>query len=377
MNILLCPNAFKGSLTALEIAEAAAVGFKKSSIHFNCQVAPIADGGDGTMEVLVSHFDGVVKKLNVHDPLGRVIEADYGLIEYGKTAVVEFASASGIKHLTEEELNPMIATSYGTGQLIQDAVKKGASHVIITLGGSATVDGATGILSAIGFDFLDHYGNVLDATQESILGKIHKVVDRREKEFRRVRYTVLCDVENTLLGDKGAAAVFGPQKGASPRMVRQLEDQLSSLAQLMSVFTGINVNEVVGGGAAGGAAAFLCALLDAEMEKGSAYLLTKTGFYEKLASADLVLTAEGRIDEQTKYGKGPYEVARLAKERSIPVVALSGQVDASLETHSFDYFDAILPITSGPMTLEKALELSGDNIERTCTQIGNILLLNR
>ena len=371
--ILIAPNAFKGSLDANQVAQLIKQGLEKSRNLFEYLEAPIADGGDGTLDVLVTALSGQINSFRVEDPLGRLVSCPIGVVNGGDTAIIEMAHASGIKYLNENELSPMLASSVGTGQAITKAIDLGCQEIVLTLGGSATVDGGVGLLSALGVKFWDLKGESITKLNGVALETINDIDLSRLTELRDLKFTILCDVDNPLLGKQGAASVFGPQKGATPEMVEKLESGLSNLARLIFEKRKIDITRISGGGAAGGIAAMLMGTLKVEKVGGSEYVLDKIGFFDKLNQSDVLITAEGRIDEQTRFGKGPYEVAKYAKERGMKVIALAGQVDSELNTNHFEFFDVILPIGSGPMTLEKAINLSRQNLVRTCQQVGNLL----
>lgn len=371
MKIVIAPNAFKGGLDAFESAEAIKAGLEKSQLQCETVLLPIADGGDGTMEVLVRHFEGELVTSETEDALGRPMDASFGLIDLGRTAIVELAAASGIRHLKASELNPMLASTYGSGLLIKKALEHNVNEVVITLGGSATVEGGIGLLSALGLG--------ISGWEESPYGgqvlRNITTVDTAEldQHIDGVKFTLLCDVDNYLLGDEGAAAVFGPQKGATKSMVEELEAGLSNFAEVTKTAKGMDPTQLKHGGAAGGCGAFLSAYLNAKVLDGSDYLFTKMKLDDHLTNANLVITAEGRIDEQTRHGKGPYALAQRAQQRSVPTIALAGQIDPDFDIGAYPAFRAVFPIGNGPVTLDEAIELTPQNIIRTATQIGRLL----
>ncbi|HEY0769373.1 MAG TPA: glycerate kinase, partial [Sphingobacteriaceae bacterium] len=324
MHILIAPNAFKGSLTAKQASECIENGLRQSKLKFTCDQFPIADGGDGTGSLLIEKLGGTIVQVKVHDPLGREIQSSFGLIDNGKTAVIEMADASGIRLLTTRELNPLKVNTFGTGELIKAALDKGVTKIIIALGGSATVDGGAGILAALGIRFLDSGNKVLEATPANLVNLADIDVSGIDQRVLTCELIVLCDVENKLTGNNGAASVFGPQKGASPEDVKVLDSVLLKMAYLASHITGKDMNAVVHGGAAGGTAAGLYAFFNTRLEKGADYFLELTGFAERLEKADVVITGEGSIAEQTLSGKGPFAVAFMAKAKEIPVIGLAG-----------------------------------------------------
>lgn len=372
MNILIAPNAFKHSLDALAAARAIAQGLEQSKLTCTCQLFPVGDGGDGTGSLIVQQLNGELVSAKVHDALGREITAQFGLIDNGKTAVIEMADAAGIRLLKKEELNPLIANTIGTGEMIKQALDKGARKIVIGMGGSATVDGGIGILIALGTRFLD-----ADNKTITLPGKLSclKTIDLSglDKRIADCEITVLCDVDNLLLGKKGAAAVFGPQKGASPQDVGILDAALKRLAEVTLQQTGVDISAVKHSGTAGGAAAGLYGLLQAKLVSGGTYFLEVTGFDQALQNAQMVITGEGSIDEQTLQGKAPFAVANAAKQKHLPVIGLAGKVPLAYYGGLDDYFDMLLPIGDEPTDLHTALSHTHDNLIRTAKQIGNLL----
>ena len=373
MHILIAPNAFKNSLTAADAAKAIEEGLKQSRLSCTGECFAIGDGGDGTGGLLVQKCDGLIVKAEVNDPFGRKITASFGLIDNGKTAVIEMADASGLRLLKHDELNPLEASSAGTGELMKRALDRGVTKIIIAMGGSATVDGGCGILSALGVQFLNKEGQGLLKTENLVeLDKID--VAELDDRILRCEVIVLCDVDNKLLGDNGAATVFGPQKGATVEGVKKLEASLTKLAEVAFKQTGKNMAAIKYGGTAGGAAAGLYAFVNAKLVNGIEYFLQLTGFEEALLRSDIVITGEGCIDTQTLQGKGPFGVAFKAKEKNKPVIGIAGKIP--LEPNALHgYFDVLLPICHEPVDLATALQCTADNLKRTSMEIGNLLSL--
>lgn len=373
MHILIAPNAFKHSCTATVAAEAIKKGLMESRLEFSSTCFPIGDGGDGTALLLIRKFSGEVVSLKVKDPLGRMINATLGLIDNGSTGVVELADASGLKLLKKEEYNPLQATTFGAGQLIKYALDKGVKKIILCIGGSATVDGATGIMRALGIRFLNDRGEIierlpLELTQLSSIDSTNL-----DKRILNCEFNVLCDVENPLLGESGAAEVFGPQKGASEEQVEILNKALSHFATVVMKETGKNISKIKYGGAAGGTAAGLYGLLNARLMNGIEYFLEVTGFANALAETDIVITGEGSIDAQTLQGKAPYGVSVQAKASHKMVIALSGQLKIPIDPLLYDHFDVLLPIINAPVDLQRAIETTEENLTRTARELGNLL----
>lgn len=377
MHILIAPNAFKHSLTANETADAIQEGLKRSGLNFTSECFPIADGGDGTGHLIVEKCGGVWHEYEVHDPLGRLIKASLGITDQGKTAVIEMADASGIRLLNPEERSPLMASSFGTGELIRLALDRQVERIIIGLGGSATVDGGIGILSALGMKFRDADGLELAALPLN-MPRFRQIDSTAfDKRVLKCNITVLCDVDNLLLGEQGSAAVFGPQKGASPEDVKFLDLALTNLSDLAFKSTGIKMDEIVHGGAAGGIAATLRAFLNAELVNGGEHFLQITGFKESLENTDLLITGEGSLDEQTLQGKGPFAVAKYAKEKGIPVIGLAGKVPLHDHPEMNKYFDLLFAIGNQPTDLETAMKYTASNLIRTSLAVGRFLSLSK
>ena len=354
MKILIAPNAFKNSLPADAAAAAILVGLNQSRLSFTGECFPVGDGGDGTGDLLIKRLGATRIEAPARDPLGRTRQAFFGLA--GETAIIEMANASGIRLLGRNELDPLEALSSGTGDLIRAALDNGARHIILGMGGSATVDGGIGILTALGVRIT---ATEIDTTH----------LDSR---LAATRLIILCDVNNPLLGPLGAAPVFGPQKGATPQAVRQLETRMQTLAHLIHTTTGKDIGDLPSGGTAGGAAAGLYGLLDAQLVNGIDYFLDLTGFDNALAGAGLVITGEGSIDEQTLLGKAPFGVANRAKNKNIPVVGLAGRLPQNT-TRLDDYFDALLPINHQLLHPAQALKQTAANLAATAKALGNLL----
>lgn len=369
MHILIAPNAFKNSLDAKQVAEAIAEGLKQSKLDCSTECFPIADGGDGTGSLIIERCNGVKIETEVQDPIGRKITSSFGLIEDGKTAVIEMADASGLRLLVTDERNPMIASTYGTGQLVRAALDKGAKRIIIAMGGSATVDGGCGILNALGIQFLDASGKQLTIIPGELINMTTIDISDLDKRIPDTEIVILCDVANNLLGLQGAAAVYGPQKGASADDVKFLDKFLENFVAVTSAQTGRNMDQIKYGGAAGGASAGLYAWLGAKLVNGIDYFLMLTDFDKALNRANLVITGEGSIDSQTLQGKGPYGVAVRAKAKGVPVIGLGGKVEADKEMEN--YFDELICINDEPVDPGVAIKNTEVNLVKTAKMIGD------
>jgi glycerate 2-kinase len=375
MHILIAPNAYKNSLDATAAAEAIRDGLQRSKLKCTCECFPVGDGGDGTAALLIQRCGGTIVPAEVHDPLGRKIHAGFGLIDNGRTAVIEMADASGLRLLRHEEFDPLHATTFGTGEMIKCALDRGVNKIIIGIGGSATADGSTGILQALGVCFLNAGGKVLSNLPEDLADLESIDLSGLDQRISHCALTVLCDVENPLLGEEGAAKVFGPQKGATGPVIKKLEAVLAKLRDVMFRQTGKDLAAIKHGGAAGGVAAGLQGFLNAKLVKGIDYFLDITGFEDALQKADFVITGEGSIDEQTMQGKGPFGVALRAKEIKIPVIGLAGRVALEADAPLRQYFIQLLAIGHSPVELEKALRNTAQDLQSTAMELGDRLAL--
>ena len=375
MNILIAPNAFKGSLSAEEAATSIAAGFRQSKLSCRLTLIPIADGGDGTAALIAKKMNSQAIVAMVHDPLGRMITSSFGFSAGEKTAIIEMSDASGLRLLRREELNPLIANTKGSGELIRAALDKGAQKLLLGVGGSATVDGAAGLLSELGIRFLNKEGE--EITDLPIgLDQLNTIdVSGLDPRLQSCEITVLCDVRNTLLGNNGAAGIFGPQKGANKTGIFILEKCLEQFNQITYETLGVDMASLQYGGAAGGVAAGLAAFLNAKLVSGIEFFLDTILFDKALEEADLVVTAEGSLDKQTMEGKGPYGVAKRAKNKNIPVIALAGQIPLQMGNEMHDYFDIVLPIGHAPLSIQEAVQNTSADLMRSSCELGNLLAL--
>ncbi|MBU3128220.1 glycerate kinase [Clostridium tagluense] len=377
MKFLLAPDSFKESMTAKEAADAMERGIRKVIPYAECIKVPMADGGEGTVQSLVDATEGELYKVLVKGPLGDEVEATFGVLGDKKTAVIEMASASGLHLVPRGKRNPLLTTTYGTGQLIKAALDKGVNHLIIGIGGSATNDGGAGMIQALG-------GKLLTLDNEEInlgggyLNLLHKIdLDGLDKRLKGTTIEVACDVTSPLTGKNGASYVFGPQKGATLEMVKILDDNLSHYAKIIKQQLGMDIESIPGAGAAGGLGAGLLAFFRAELKRGIELVTEHTKLKEKMQYTDYVFTGEGSIDAQTLYGKTPLGVALIAKEYNIPVIAFAGRIGDGVEALYEHGINSIIGILSEADTIEKALKKGPENIERTCENIARIILLNK
>ncbi|WP_059050332.1 glycerate kinase family protein [Paenibacillus senegalimassiliensis] len=372
---VLAPDSFKESMTAKEVCEAMELGIKRAIPDAKCIHVPMADGGEGTVQSLVDATGGSLIEKEVTGPLGTPVLAKYGILGDGKTGVIEMASASGIHHVTKDTKNPLITTTLGTGELMRDCIERGITNIILGIGGSATNDGGAGMARALGYSFLDQDGKELP-----LGGGFLNQLDRIDTsavlpQLKDVSILVASDVTNPLCGERGASAVFGPQKGATPEMVATLDNNLRHYGGIIKKQLGIEVIDVPGAGGAGGLGGGLLAFTKATMRRGIEIVIEYTGLEEQLKQADYCITGEGGIDFQTKFGKAPYGVAQAAKRvnKEMKVVALAGHVGQDVETLYDEGFDAIFGIVPGAAQLETLLAQGKENVARTSESVARLL----
>lgn len=368
--IVAAPDSMKGSLTAAEMAGCCCRAAMRVLPGCETVALPLADGGEGTVDALVSAMNGKMVTVSVPDPLGRPVDASYGIVgENADTAVIEMAAASGLPLLADSERNPMLTSTRGTGALMADALSRGCRRLLIGIGGSATNDGGMGMLAALGYRILNSEGREADCTGAS-LGEADSIdASGRLGLLDGVEIIVACDVTNPMYGPEGSSAVFGPQKGADPAMVDLLDKGMRHWAGTMERATGVDVGQWPGAGAAGGLGGALMAVLGAKLEKGITMVLDAVGFDAAVEGADLVITGEGRLDSQTVMGKTPFGVMERCRERGIPVLAVGGAVtDYDALTRSG--FMAVLPVVSRPMSLSEAMDrdVASAAVEHTVEQ---------
>ncbi|AZR72898.1 glycerate kinase [Anoxybacter fermentans] len=376
MKILIAPDSFKGSLTAIEVAENLASGLKKANSQFEIEILPMADGGEGTVRSLVDATNGRIVKKVVTGPLGEKVEAFFGILGDGKTAVIEMAAASGLPLVPRDKRNPLKTTTYGTGELIKVALDEGCRNLIIGIGGSATNDCGIGMAQALGGRFLDANGNNVGFGGGE-LKKIEKIdLSNLDPRIKEANIQVACDVDNPLYGKNGAAYIYGPQKGATPSMVKELDDGLKHIAMIINRDLKIKVDNIPGAGAAGGLGAGLMAFLNAELKPGIDIVIEASRIEEKVKEVDLVITGEGKIDSQTIFGKTPIGVARVAKKYSKPVIGIAGSLGAGALKVYDHGIDALFSIINAPMTLDTAIEKTPILLEELGESIGRMITLS-
>lgn len=359
--LLIAPNAFKGSLTATECARAMAAGARDAVPDTTTILCPISDGGDGLVEVLAEALKAELSTTRVSGPLpNQRVTATWAMSKQQGTAIIEMARAAGLVLVPENRRDPKITTTYGVGELIREALNRGASSIIIGIGGSATNDGGAGMAEALGVRFLDQEGKLLPRGGAA-LGNLARIdLSALDPRLERTTIVVACDVENPLTGEHGAAAVFGPQKGASPADVRLLNAALLHYGRLLHEIVARDLLDVPGAGAAGGLGAGLLAFCHADLKKGIDVVLDATRFDERLAAADLVITGEGKIDAQTRFGKGPAGILRRARSAGKPVAAVAGIIEGARADYlGADGFVDIASLVDGEISRQEAMRNAG------------------
>ena len=376
MKIAVAPNAFRGSLSAIQATDAISAGLCRSALPAPEIVPmPLADGGDGTLDVLLHGLGGERVRYTVTGPLGSPIQAAIGLLTGGDTAVIEIAQASGVELIPRPQRNPLIATTYGTGELIRAALEHGCQRILIGIGGSATVDGAAGCVQALGARLFDESGADIPRGGGGLSRLASIDVSGLTPLLKGAEITVLHDVTNPLIGPDGAARIFGPQKGASPAIVETLDANLTHFAALIRRDLGIDVATLPGGGSAGGLGAGLPAFLGARLAPGGPAIIELLGYERQFAGVDLVITGEGKLDAQTSGGKAVMAIAQSARRAGIPVIALAGRLDADSAALNEMGIHAAWSIIPEPCTLRDAIEHGAAWLARAATELGNTLAI--
>ena len=373
MKVVAAPQTFKGSISALNAAEAISIGVKNIYPSAEVLLCPVADGGDGTLETLVEVSNGNIVECVVEGPTGTSVEAQWGAMGDEQTAVIEMARTSGLALLDLNERDPLNASTYGLGEAILSALDQNYRKFIIGIGGSATNDGGAGMAQAVGISLKDEFGKEIPRGGAA-LSKLHSIdtvgIDPRIKQSE---FMVACDVNNPLTGPEGASAVYGPQKGATPEMITQLDEALKNFAETILSDLGEEVEHISGAGAAGGLGAGMMAFMGGTLKPGVDIVLDTVGLADKLKGTDIVITGEGGIDFQTVYDKAPIGVAKLAKTLGIPTIALAGLVGKDFQVVHKDGIESVFSIVNGPMTLENASSNAHRLIVESTEQVMRLL----
>lgn len=377
MRIVIAPGSFKECLTATQVAAAIFKGIKRADPEAGITRIPVADGGEGTVEALITATGGKIIHTPSVDALNRPIQSFFGILGDGKTAVIEMAAASGIELLAPEVRNPLITSTFGTGLLIKSAMEAGLTQIILGIGGSATNDGGAGMAQALGFELLDENGNPIGPGGGS-LGELQTInYSNVHPLLKNVKITVACDVRNPLLGLSGATCIYGPQKGATPEMLELLETNMTHFARILEQEFGHDVSVITGAGAAGGLGAGLIAFCRAEMVSGFELISKMTNLEEHISEASMVITAEGKIDSQTAFGKTVSGVSGLAKKYQVPVIALAGMVSGDLTKLYEQGLTSVFAIGNAPMSLEESKARAEELLAGTAERIIRLVMILR
>lgn len=380
MNIVVAMDSFKGSLSSMEAGQAVRAGIAQADPSAQVTVRPLADGGEGTVEALISGMGGQRQQVTVTGPLGAPVVCTYGILPATGTAVVEMSGAAGLPLVPEPQRNPLYTTTYGVGEVIRDAITKGCRRFLVGIGGSATNDGGVGMLQALGYGFWDAEGRPIPHGAQGLSQLARITLDRVLPQLAECQFRVACDVTNVLCGPQGCSAVYGPQKGATPEMVQDMDQWLDHYAQLArAVYPDTAHPDAPGTGAAGGLGFAFQTFTRGVLEPGVSIVLEETHLEKFIREADLVITGEGRLDGQTSMGKAPVGVAQLAKRYHKPVVALAGCVTSDATTCHVQGIDAFFPVLPGPCSLEQAMEpdTTRANLAATAQQVFRLFQAGR
>lgn len=380
MNIVVAMDSFKGSLSSMEAGQAVRAGIAQADPSAQVTVRPLADGGEGTVEALISGMGGQRQQVTVTGPLGAPVVCTYGILPATGTAVVEMSGAAGLPLVPEPQRNPLYTTTYGVGEVIRDAITKGCRRFLVGIGGSATNDGGAGMLQALGYGFLDGEGRPIPHGAQGLSQLARITLDGVLPQLAECEFRVACDVTNVLCGPQGCSAVYGPQKGATPEMVQDMDQWLDHYAQLArAVYPDTAHPDAPGTGAAGGLGFAFQTFTRGVLEPGVSIVLEETHLEKFIREADLVITGEGRLDGQTAMGKAPVGVAQLAKRYHKPVVALAGCVTSDATTCHVQGIDAFFPVLPGPCSLDQAMEpdTTRANLAATAQQVFRLFQAGR
>jgi glycerate kinase len=369
LKIVVAPDSFKHSLSASKAAERIKTGILKASPHAEVMTIPMSDGGEGLVNALVDATKGKTITAAVKNPLGRSVESFFGLLGDGQTAAIEMAAASGIELITEDERDPLITSTYGTGQLIKEALDQGCNKIIVGIGGSATNDGGAGMAQALGVKLLNKNGDEIGSGGGELKNLAEIDMSGLDERLKSCRITAACDVTNPLTGKNGASLVYGGQKGGSEAVLKKLDKNLAHYAAIIRRDLGIDVTDIPGSGAAGGLGAGLLAFLNAELISGFNVVKDVVNLESHIAKCDMVISGEGKIDSQSFFGKTPMGVAQVAKQYDKPVILIAGSIGEGIEKLYDQGVDAVFSIVSKPMTLEEAIENTGDLLENLAENV--------
>ncbi|MCG9702584.1 glycerate kinase [Vibrio natriegens] len=372
MKVVIAPDSFKESLTAKQVSEAIKAGLARVWNNAEFVTVPVADGGEGTVQSLIDATQGEQVFTTVFDPLNKEVQAFYGILGDGETAVIEMAEASGLHLVPAEDRDPKLTSSFGTGQLIKHALDRGMQRLIIGLGGSATNDGGVGMLTALGVKFLDESGNAIATNGGGLINLASIDTSGLDVRLAQCEILVACDVDNPLCGEKGASATFGPQKGATTTDISVLDNALRKFGELTEQVTGKHVLTREGAGAAGGMGAALLGYTSARLQPGIEIVLETVKLADHVADADIVFTGEGRIDHQTAHGKTPMGVAKVAKQFNLPVIALAGCVGDNYQAVYQCGIDAVFPCVPRAMSLADAMTEAETNVANLAENVARL-----
>ena len=377
MKIVIAPDSYKESLSALEVATQIELGFREIFPDAQYLKVPMADGGEGTVQAMAEATNGRIVHVNVTGPLGQSVQGFYALTGDGHMAMIEMAAASGLALVPRDQRNPLVTSSYGTGELITAALDAGARHLILGIGGSATNDGGAGMLQALGVKLLDATGQDIGPGGAPLAQLARIDASGIDARLADCTIEVACDVDNPLTGPRGASAIFGPQKGATPEMVQQLDANLQHFAQIIARDLGVDVDQVAGAGAAGGMGAAMLAILKGQLRPGCEIIAKAVGLDAAVQGASLVITGEGRIDQQTIFGKTPFGVATVAKQHGVPVIGIAGSLGQNAHVVHAHGIDAIASVLSRPCNIQEAVAEAAFNVRSTARNIAALLKIGQ
>ncbi|EGT2201300.1 glycerate kinase [Clostridioides difficile] len=375
MKILISIDSLKGSLSSIEAGNAIKKGILKVKEDAQVKILPLADGGEGTVDALVQGMNGKKETIEVTGPIAKKVHATYGLLKNTSTAIIEIAQASGLTLVPTELRNPLYTTTYGVGEIIKEAINKGYRNFIVGIGGSATNDAGIGMLQALGFEFYDENNNLVGLGGKVLNEIRHIKIENRLKELDECKFKIACDVNNPLFGKNGAAYIYGAQKGATLKIIEELDNGLRNFSKVVKNYLSKDVANIEGAGAAGGLGFAFLAFLNSKLESGIKIILEEIKLEEELKSADFVITGEGRLDNQTAMGKAPIGVAKLAKKYGVKVIGLAGATTEDAVKCNEEGIDAYFSIVNRAMTIEEAMDkaTASENMTATTTQIFNLI----